>query len=71
MQQKQLSSHTKIGGVGGVGEREGGNNSIDMVLFYDLHQSLLGNNNLRGLRDMILPYDSINRRCHQISPDHE
>ena len=51
MQQKRLSSHTKLGGNGDVGEGEGDNNSIDMILFYDFHQSLLGNNNLRGMRD--------------------
>ena len=70
MQQKRLSSHTKLGGTGDVGEGEGDNNSIDMILFYVFHQSLLGNNNLRGMRDMILPDDSIKRRCHQISPNH-
>ena len=60
-QQKQLLSHTKIDGTGGGGGRgssDGSNNSIDMILFYDFHQSSSGNNNLR---DMILSYDSINR----------
>ena len=71
VQQKHLSSHTKLGGTGDFGEGEGGNNSIDMILFYGFHQRLLGNNNLRGMRDMILPYDSINRQCHQISPNHD
>ena len=71
MQQKRLSSHTKLGGTGDVGEGEGDNNSIDMILFYVFYQSLLGNNNLRGMRDMILPYDSIKRQCHQISPNHD
>ena len=71
MQQKQLSIHTKIGGTGGVGEREEGNNSIDMILFYDFHQPSLGNNNFRGIRDTILPYDSINRQPHQISPNYD
>ena len=71
MQQKRLSSHTKLGGNGDVGEGEADNDSIDMILFYDFHQSLLGSNNLRGMRDMILPYASINRRCHQISPIHD
>ena len=40
-QQKHLSSHTKIDCTGVWGE---GNNSIDMILFYDFHQSTLGNN---------------------------
>ena len=44
MQQKRLSSHTKLGGTGDVGEGEGDNNSINMILFYVFHQSLLGNN---------------------------
>ena len=50
MQQKHLSRHTKLGGTGDVGERKGDNNSVDMILFYDVHQSLMGNNNLRGMR---------------------
>ena len=62
VQQKYLSSHTKTGGDGGVAEGEGGNNSINIILFYDFHQSLSGNNNLRGMRDMILSYDSFSRR---------
>ena len=68
VQQKQLSSHTKIaggGGGGGGGSGKGGrgvgNNSIDMILFYDFHQSLLGSNNLRDMRDMTLSHGSINR----------
>ena len=71
-QQKQLLSHTKIdgtgGGGGGRGSRDGSNNSIDMILFCDFHQSSSGNNNLR---DMILSYDSINRRFHHISPNND
>ena len=35
---------------------------MSIILFYDFHQSLSGNNNLRGMRDMILSYDSFNRR---------
>ena len=71
VQQKRLSSHTKLGATGDVVEGEGNNNSIDMIFFYDVHQSLMGNNNLRGLTDMILPYDFINKRYHQISPNHD
>ena len=68
-QQKQLSNHTKIDGTGGGGRgrEDGGNISIDMILFYDFHQSSLQSNNLR---DMILSYDSINRRFLYISPNH-
>ena len=72
MQQKQLSSHTKIGATGGGGRgggvRIGGNNSIDIVLFYDVNQSLFGSNNLR---DMNLFYDFINARFHHVSPSHD
>ena len=53
-QQKLLSSHTKIGAAGGVGEGGGSNNSINIILFYDFPQYLLGNNSLRVMRDMIL-----------------
>ena len=68
-QQTQLLNHTKIDGTvgGGRGREDGGNNSIDMILFYDFHQSSLRNNNLT---DMILSYDSINRRFAYISPNH-
>ena len=53
VQLNQLSSHTRIDGTGGgLGDR--GNSSIDMILFYDFHQSSLGNNNWR---DIILSYD--------------
>ena len=31
----------------------------------------LGSNNLRNMRDMILSYDSINRRSHHISTNHD
>ena len=68
IQQKQLSSHTKLGATGGGGG-EGGNNLIDMIVLYDFHQFSLESINLR---DMVLSYDSINRRFHhQISPDQD
>ena len=68
VQQKQLSSHTKIGATGGGGGG-GGNNLIDMILLYDFHQFSLESINLR---DIILSYDSINQRFHHhISPDHD
>ena len=54
VQQKLLSSHTKIGGAGGVGEGGGSNNSVNIILFYDFPQYLLGNNSLRVMRDIIL-----------------
>ena len=65
-QQKQLSNHTKIDGTDGGcrGREDGCNNSIAMILFCDFHKSSLRNNNLR---DMILSYDSINRRFPYIS----
>ena len=53
MQQKHLSINTKVGGTDGVGEEEGRNNLIDMILLSDFYQSSLGNNNLTGVRDMI------------------
>ena len=44
-----------------------GNNLINAILIYDFHQSSLESINLR---DMILSYDSINRRFHHyISPN--
>ena len=52
MQQKQISSHTKVGATGGGGG--GDSNLIDMILLYDFHQSSLESINLR---DMILSYD--------------
>ena len=68
VQQKQLSSHTKIGTIGGGGGG-GGNSLIDMILLYDFQQFSLESINLR---DMILSYDSINRRSHHhVSPDHD
>ena len=69
-QQKQLSNYTKIDGTdgGGRGREDGGNNSIDVILFCDFQKSSLRNNNLR---DMILSYDSINRRFLYISPNHD
>ena len=56
--------HTKINGTG-AGAGEGGSNSIDFILFHNLHQYLLGSNNMRG---MILSYNSI---FHHISPNHD
>ena len=56
-------SHTKIGGTGAGGGVGGGSNSIDFILFYNLHQFSLGSNNKR---DMILSYDS---RFQHISPN--
>ena len=44
-------SHTKIGGTGAGGKGGGGSNSIDFILFYNLHQFSLGSSNKR---DMIL-----------------
>ena len=45
--------NTKVGGTGGVGEEEGGNNLTDMILLSDFDQPSLGNNNLTGMRNMI------------------
>ena len=53
MQQKQLSSHTKVGATGGDGGG-GGSNLIDMILLYDFQQSSLKSINFR---DTILSYD--------------
>ena len=55
MQQKQLSSHTKVGATGGGGGGGGGgSNLIDMILLYGFHQSSLES---IKLRDTILSYD--------------
>ena len=69
VQQKQLSSHTKIGAAGGSGSgrvRAGGNKY--MILFFDGHKSSLSSNNLR---DINLFYDSINRRFYHISLNYD
>ena len=58
MQQKQLSSHTKPGDTVEVGVVvRAGNNAIEMSLFYDFYQYSLRNNNFKGMREIILPYD--------------
>ena len=48
--QKQLSCHTKIGGIGGGGA----NNAIAIILSYDFQQSLYRSNNLRYMIVLIL-----------------
>ena len=49
----KINKTIEIGSAGGIGEGEGSNNSIDMILFYYFHQHLLGSFNLRDIRDMI------------------
>ena len=45
--------NAKVGGTGGLGDEEEGNNLIDMILLSDFYQSSMGNNNLTGMRYMI------------------
>ena len=49
----KINKNIEIGSAGGIGEGEGSNNSIEMILFYYFHQSSLGSFNLRDMRDMI------------------
>ena len=58
----------KRGTGGGNGCGGEGNNSIDMMSFFDFHQSSVKSNNLK---DIILFYDFISRRFHHISRNHD